>query len=584
MEFNVIPVETDVLVIGGGLGGCMAAIKASEYGVNVTIVDKANTSHSGSGGSGIDHIWGYCPPVHEKMGWTIDDMLKDHMAAYGLVDRDLFYLVAGTMYDRVLDLEKFGLNFRYEDSKIPGKFRLVHQFHSVPTSWNFDGREIKKRLTEETIRRGVKIINRVMATDLLSTDGQISGLLAVDTRTGDIYFFKAKAVVLSTGRSNRLGRHETGIDFEWRAPPHLSGDGKAMALNAGLELINMEFLTPPPIRVRNYHQTGGPSGGTSTWQPASDVINSSGKVVYHRSYFYDWGKYFREKIDAAESRRKWLAEMTLHRPRYMTKEEYIKIGPLYGGCSANANDYEIEYIRWSNSNEGKCYRFTYHLDQEMNFNWSKDRIEVAPTNRELSSSCGNGVVVDKNLETKLQGLFAVGDEVGGLPWSAAPGAVAMGWYAGDMAAKHAQKQTSFSPMSGEKLESLKESCSYILQSKEGFYWKEVELAVQNILDLNCADVRTEAMLKRGIDLLQEMRAAPIRAENAHELMRSLEVKSIIDNCEMIMRVSLERKESRRLPVQFQRADFPEQDDKNYYCFLALRREDGEYKFSKIPIK
>ena len=130
----------------------------------------------------------------------------------------------------------------------------------------------------------------------------------------------------------------------------------------------------------------------------------------------------------------------------------------------------------------------------------------------------------------------------------------------------------------------KELCSNLLSSKEGFYWKEVELTVQNILDLNCGDVRTEAMLRRGIELIAEVRNAPIRAENAHELIRSLEVKSIIDNCEMIMRASLERHESRKRPVRFQRSDFPEQDENNYFAFLALRLENGEFKFSKISIK
>ena len=187
MALNVIPVETDILVIGGGLAGCMAAIKASESGLTVTIAEKANTAHSGCAGSGIDHAWGYVPPVHEKMGWKIEDMLEDHIQAYRFVNTDLFYLVAGTMYDRMLDLEKFGLKFRFDDSKIPGKFRLVPQFHSVPDTFNFEGREIKKRLTEEAQRRGVQIINRVMVTDLLSTDGHVSGALGVQTRTSDIY-------------------------------------------------------------------------------------------------------------------------------------------------------------------------------------------------------------------------------------------------------------------------------------------------------------------------------------------------------------------------------------------------------------
>ena len=130
------------MVIGGGLAGCMAAIKASELaGVQVTLADKSNTLASGAAAGGIDHIWSYIPPVHEKMGYTIEEMAEDYRQgiAYGLFRRDLFDLVASNMFDRVLDLETFGIQFRYENSNAPGRFRIVPQFHSVPTSFNFDG-------------------------------------------------------------------------------------------------------------------------------------------------------------------------------------------------------------------------------------------------------------------------------------------------------------------------------------------------------------------------------------------------------------------------------------------------------------
>ena len=187
----------------------MAAIKAAEEkDLRVTLVEKSNTMASGCAASGIDHIWSYIPPIHEKTGYTMEDMAEDHRqgVAFGFLRKDLFDLVAGTMYERVLDLERFGLNFRYEDSHIPGRFRVVPQFHSVPTSFNFDGKLLKLKLTQEAKRRGVSIINRVQMTDLVKTNGQISGAVGIGTRTGDIYSFKAKVVVLSSGRSNRLSR------------------------------------------------------------------------------------------------------------------------------------------------------------------------------------------------------------------------------------------------------------------------------------------------------------------------------------------------------------------------------------------
>ena len=66
---KIVPVETDVLVLGGGLAGCMAAIKAGEENdIVVTLVDKSNTVASGCAANGIDHFWGYIPSIHEKKG------------------------------------------------------------------------------------------------------------------------------------------------------------------------------------------------------------------------------------------------------------------------------------------------------------------------------------------------------------------------------------------------------------------------------------------------------------------------------------------------------------------------------------
>ena len=167
---EIITIETDVLVIGGGLAGCMAAIKAAETNVSVTIAEKADTRSSGCAGTGIDHIWGYIPPVHEKMGYTIEDIIESHIKgiAGGFIDQELLYLIVRESYGRILDLESFGLKFRYEDSKAPGKFRVVTQFHSAPTTLNFDGRDLKLKLTREARKRGVRIINRITMTGLLT--------------------------------------------------------------------------------------------------------------------------------------------------------------------------------------------------------------------------------------------------------------------------------------------------------------------------------------------------------------------------------------------------------------------------------
>jgi succinate dehydrogenase/fumarate reductase flavoprotein subunit len=425
--FKVIPIEADVLVIGGGLAGCMAAIKASEYGVKVTIVEKANTVSSGCAGTGIDHVWGYIPPIHQKMGWTIEDLIEDHSQgiARGLINKELLHLVANESYDRVLDLEKFGVNFRYEDSKIPGKFRIVHQFHSMPSTFNFDGRDLKLKLTKEAKKRGVTIINRVMVIELISTNGQVSGALGVGTNDGKIYFFKSKAIVLSTGRVNRLSRTVTGVWGNHRIPVN-EKDGRAMALRAGLPIINMEFYSPASFSIGNYElNLGSPR---NTVQPAASVVGPNGEMIVPRTYFYDWEKLGKEKVDATESRRRFLATFR-ERPSYFQLHQQGG-GPFYLDLTGGTEE-EIRYIEWSIGNEGKGSLFLDYLKNQERFNFRRDKLEWLPNSREMAGTAASGLWVDNNLETEIKNLFAAGDDVGGVPWMCSPGAFTMGWRAGE---------------------------------------------------------------------------------------------------------------------------------------------------------
>jgi len=582
IEANTI--ETDVLVIGGGLAGCMAGIKAREHGGKVTIAEKANTLSSGCAGTGIDHIWAYIPPVHEKMGYSIEDLMESHRnaIAHGFIDGELIDLVARDSYNRVLDLEKFGINFRYEDSKIPGGFRIVPQFHSVPTTFNFDGRDIKVKLTEEALRRGVTIINRVTMTDLLSTpDGRISGALGVGTRDGKVYLFKAKAVVLSTGRANRLCRNVTGVWGNHRVPVYETGDGRAMGFRSGVPIINMEFLSPANFSIGNYElNLGSPR---NTVQPAGSVVDAKRKEIVPRTYFWDWEKLGKEKVDVQAVLKEQMTTRPQVRPDYPELHSQGK-GPFYLDLTSGTEE-EIRYIEWSISHEGKGLRFLDYLKNQERFDFRKDKLEWLPNSREMAGTASSGLLVNKDLETQIKGLFAAGDEVGGVPWAASPGALTMGWHAGEMAAKQALRQKDFLPVNEEKVESLETLCSNMFDSKDGLYWREIELAVQNIIDHYAGNVRSEEMLKRGIERLVDIKnSVSFRVENPHELGRSLEVISIMDNGEMVLRASLERRESRRVPFGFYRADFPESNDEDYFVFLAQRRKGEKVEFSKIDIK
>ncbi len=586
-DLKVIDVESDVIIIGGGLAGCLAAIKAAETeGLNVTLVDKSNTVASGCTASGIDHLWAYIPPIHEKMGYTLDDMAEDHRIGMSneFFRRDLFDLVAGTMFDRMLDLESFGIQFRYEDSNAPGNFRIVPQFHSVPTSFNFDGAPLKPILTKVAKKRGVKIINRVQGTDLIFTNGQISGAVGVHVRTGDIYNFKAKSFVLSTGRSNRLGRNPTGFDFNTRMPSPLSGDGTSMAIRAGLPLIGSEFIGRTRLAPSgNYNPNYGDP--RNTVQPAARITDGEGNTIIPRTQFYDWENLGKEKW-TEDVRRKWFEDFKRSHGAVVEMNQGVSSGkgPFYLDFG-EATDEETAYIEWSIKNEGKGTQFLRYFKGEEGLDLRENPQEYAGYwTREMAGYAAMGLWVDKDLETEVKHLFAAGDEVGGLPWQSGPGAVTQGWHAGGMAAKRAKAQKAFLPVDDEILNERVATCAEISDRKVGFHWKEVEIAVQNLMDFFCGNVRNGAMLRRGLERLEDAKSAPFKAENPHELGRVLDVKSIIDNAGLVLRSSLERKESRP-PLGFIRADYPKQDDENWKAFLAIKKEEsGEFTFKKIPIE
>jgi len=580
--------ETDVLVIGGGLAGCMAAIKAAETeGQTVALMDKSNTLASGCAATGIDHLWSYIPPVHEKMGYTIDDMAEDHRLGISqrFFRRDLFYLVAGTMYDRVLDLERFGITFRYDDSSAPGGFRIVPQFHSVPTSFNFDGAPLKSVLTREAKKRGVTIMNRLQATDLLTAEGRIAGAVGVHVRTGDIHVVRAKAVVLSSGRSNRLSRNLTGMDFNLRMPGPMSGDGTSMAIRAGLPIVSIEFLSNilGLAPCGNYNPNYGDP--RNTVQPAARIIDGQGQVVVPRTQFYDWNRLGKELWSPAV-REQWLEDIKMWRlgRGRLVQRVACGEGPFYLDFS-EATDYEKNYIAWSISHEGKGSQFLRYFFGEEKADLRENPQEYAGYwTREISGTAAKGIWVNSNLETGIADLFAAGDEVGGLPWQSGPGAVTQGWHAGGSAAERARSRKELLPVNDEVVDERRRTCSAMLGRHRGFHWKEVEIGVQNLMDFYCGTVRSEAMLRRGLERLEDAKAAPLKAENPHELGRCLDVRSIIDNAELVLRSSLERTESRPVPFSFVRADYPEQDDEHWLVFLGISKgKDSRFRFHRYPV-
>jgi succinate dehydrogenase/fumarate reductase flavoprotein subunit len=553
-------IESDVLVIGGGLAGCMAAIRAREMGASVVVAEKADTRRSGCASTGVDHCWTYIPEIHGSQ-LTIEELVQDHTDhAGGFVDQEIATYIATHSYERLLDLERFGIPIRNED----GEFSLIKKIHRAPTFLHFAGRDLKPKLTRQARHVGAKIVNRVMVTDLLTDGNRVVGAVGVSTRDAELKVFRAKAVILSTGNIYRLYMNRSGVPFNLAFPPHETGDGHGMALRAGAELLNMEFTTFQ-TGPRNFHRCG-----RGTFVPGK-VVDALDQLISRK----------RDNGTAGDA-------STTMDPGVEAEHEFERVlregtGPIYLD-SRGLSEKELAVIRWALVNEGNTSLLAHMDERGVDLRTDKVEFEVY----EPKGGSGKaGVAVNARCETSLTGLYAAGDVIGGMSRSVAPGAFTMGWQAGEVAALFARGAGPAEPDEGSRdtLEGRHKLCEDILtrSGSRVSRWQEAQAAMQSIMGYYAGRWRSDTMLDAGLERLRRLKreaSDELAAPNPHELYRCVEILSLMDSAEMIMVSARARRESRFGP-EHSRADHPEPVD-DWYCNTGMKRENGDFRTYKKP--
>ena len=282
-------VSTDVLVLGGGIAGCWAAIGAVKKGSRVTIVEKGATIRSGAGGSGCDH-W-ESAATNPCSGVTPEElteaMVKDHDGYNNGISH---YIECREGYDRLLDLEKMGGKIRDTEDEFVGaefrddktKFLFAYDYKNKFTLrvW---GTTFKPALYKECKRLGINIFDRTMATGLLTEGGKqgskVVGAVGVNGRTGKFIVFKSKVTILCMARPTRIWLFSPGLPglSEFR-PPQCMGDGHAMGWKAGVAFTMME----KSVRAEWYGERSYPPYGAgnthNTWYACS-MVDANGREI-----------------------------------------------------------------------------------------------------------------------------------------------------------------------------------------------------------------------------------------------------------------------------------------------------------------
>jgi succinate dehydrogenase/fumarate reductase flavoprotein subunit len=540
------PIEVDVLVAGGGIAGLMAAIHAAGQGASVIVAEKANTKRSGSGATGNDHFCCYIPEVH---GEDMEPILwEDLHSLHGdFQDTSLARRFLDQTYDRVKDWHEWGVNMQpkghwdFSGHAYPGRPRIFLKYA---------GHNQKEVLTKQAKERGARILNHHIVTDVITSDGEVVGALAIETKKDEpvVRLFRTKAVLLSTGSATRLYPSTTpGWMFNIAFCPSCNGSGRAMAYRAGARLINME--------IPNRH--AGPK-----------YLARCGKATWIGVYRDPHGKAVGPFVDRPT---KELGDITADVWNTVFTDKFRSgEGPVYVDCTTTAEK-DIEYMLWGLVEEGNTAMLDYMAKEGIDVR--KQRVEFRQYEPFLIGS--RGIEIDVNGETNVKGLFAAGDEVGNFRADIS-GAATYGWIAGKNAAERAKGIPDFQKAEESRL--VKERVKFyseILERETGPSWKEANLALQQIMgDYAGVDVRSETLLKAGLKYLGDLKTKvykTLKADNSHTLMRSLEALDLMDCGQVIFLAALERKETRGM---HRRSDFPFTNPLLADKFLTIRLDKG----------
>jgi succinate dehydrogenase/fumarate reductase flavoprotein subunit len=514
-DLKQIRYEADVLCIGGGIAGLMAAISAAESGARVIVAEKANTLHSGSGGTGNDHFRCYIPAFHGTDIEPLVEEVKNSQAGNGRTTNAV-RLWMQKSFDIVKLWDSWGIPMKYNGSwEFAGHAFPGHPF----TALKYSGQQQKPILTRVARQKGVEIINRAVVFDLIHQDGCVTGAIGLDAQQSRILEFSARSVILSTGGCVRLYPAITpGWNFNRANCPASTGDGRAMAYRAGAELVNIEL----PQRW------AGPSYfarcGKATW--VGVIRDPQGNAV---GPFVD--KPDRKYGDA-------IADVY-----HSLFEDYNKQnkGPIYMDCRG-ASDEDIHYMTYFLAQEGNVALLN-HLKED-GIDLQKNAIMFDT----YEQTTAGGIRYNEKGETSIKGLYAAGDEYfGGIS-----AAAVFGWLAGVSAAQYA-KQLSGSDITGHK---VPDQLMQMLNREDGINWQEANAALQQVMQDFAGGVRSETMLEAGLSHLRRIKSKALKtlaAHNTHELMRSLEVLNLFDIGELVFVAARERKETRGA---FIRSDFP----------------------------
>ena len=605
-------VSADVLIVGGGIAGCHAAISAAKAGATVAVVEKGTVLRSGSGGDGVDHWHLACTNPASKI--TPEEMVEYLRSSFNDYGYGEFgngiaaYISCKESYSALLDVEKMGVKVRdVDDNFVGAPFR--DEATKLLFAYDYDHRfcirvaaaAVKPALYRELRRHGVGIYDRIIVTGLLTEDGKpgsrVVGAMGVNMHTGEFHVFKAKATIISTAKPTGLWVFSTELrGMGSLLEPNHTAESFAMMWDAGVEFTLMESSSI-------HHQTGGfgylpysTGNAHNTWY-ACNLVDAEGKEIPWVDRDGKLLKTVEERNHCAPGQRAFVYDgphPIPDLPERIARGEF-KL-PLYADLPGMPEHERRAIWGLMIGNEGKTRVPIYWTFQNWGFDPDKDMLQVTMQPPDLYTwgawwkgygprhwrgLAGGGPVFDWDLKTNLEGLYAAGSTLAsGANHS---GSATTGRYAGRKAAEYALSAPDAS-INRQQVDEEKARVYAPVHRKDGMGWKELKAGLCKVMQDYCGESKNEEALRMGLRWLESMKESELAsawARNPHELGRTLEAlaQATIDNA--IIEACLARKASSK-PLDFKRLDYPEVDRPEWNKFMTVRQENGQVKTGELP--
>ncbi len=539
-EISTVKLDTDILIIGGGAAGCMAAIEAKklDQSIKCIVMEKARIERSGCLAMGLNAINAYLNTGQTPE--TYVEYVKDEF--FGVIREDLVHSIAKGLNESVKQVEALGLPIEKDQN---GNY-----VSRGKRSIRIYGERLKPILAAAVYRADVKVLNRVVATNFIFDGERVRGVYGFGNRDGKFYVIHAKAVIVTTGGATRLYKPiKTGDarNTTWYCPWNV-GTGYAMGIRIGAEMTSFEnrFI---PLRVK------GVNAPTGTIGQGSDIKqrNAHGEEYLEERYKHLGGKRC----------------LSLHRLLATLQEEREGRGP----CYFDTKDLSIE-------EEKKLKEVYLNMNPAIVLLWANDGYNPRKRPVEIGGMepvvigghCQAGYWIDGERRTTISGLFAAGDVAGGAPKKYVSGA----WVEGKIAAKAAVEEVKgieLLHINGEGINKEKERILSCMNGREGMSPEELERNLQEIMDEYAGGATshyelTESKLIIARKKLKKLngKLQLLSAGDKHELVSCLELIDRFDVAKVLIEHLIYRKET-RWPVFQTRTDYPEKDDTNWLGFV-----------------